>query len=171
MSAQEGTQEDTITGSSQISSSVERQKLITRERNRLRQLIYRRRRRQKEVELRENYQQLESNYRTMEINYHLATKQNILLAIEAQEYKVMCQRLITNFINHHTVPERRGSEIEYIISDDREEIREEIVNEAPSFTLENSNEIRNGIDDMTIQHGDTTMSAFNWASMAPDEFK
>ena len=111
MSAQEGTQEDTITGSSQISSSVERQKLITRERNRLRQLIYRRRRRQKEVELRENYQQLESNYCTMEINYHLATKQNILLAIEAQEYKVMCQRLITNFINHHTVPERRGSEI------------------------------------------------------------
>ena len=171
MSAQEGTQEDTITGSSQISSSVERQKLITRERNRLRQLIYRRRRRQKEIELRENYQQLELNYRTMEINYHLATKQNILLAMKAQEYKVMCQRLITNLINHHTVPERRGSEIEYIISDDREEIREEIVNEAPSFTLENSNEIRNRIDDMTIQHGDTTMSAFNWASMAPDEFK
>ena len=171
MSAQEGTQEDTITGSSQISSSVERQKLITRERNRLRQLIYRRRRRQKEIELRENYQQLELNYRTMEINYHLATKQNILLAMKAQKYRVMCQRLITNLINHHTVPERRGSEIEYIISDDREEIGEEIVNEAPSFTLENSNEIRNGIDDMTIQHGDTTMSAFNWASMAPDEFK
>ena len=74
MSAQEGTQEDTITGSSQISSSVERQKLITRERNRLRQLIYRRRRRQKEVELKANYQQLESNYRTMEANYHMATK-------------------------------------------------------------------------------------------------
>ena len=171
MSAQEGTQEDTITGSSQISSSVERQKLITRERNRLRQLIYRRRRRQKEVELKANYQQLEANYRTMEANYHMASKQNILLAIEVQEYKVMCQRLITNLINHHTVPERRGSEIEYIISDDREEIREEIVNEAPSFTLENSNEIRNRIDDMTIQHGETTMSAFNWASMAPNEFK
>ena len=171
MLAQEGTQEDTITGSSQISSSVERQKLITRERNRLRQLIYRRRRRQKEVELRENYQQLESNYRTMEINYHLATKQNILIAIEAQEYKVMCQRLITNLINQHTVLERRGSEIEYIISDDREEIREEIVNEAPSFTLENSNKIRNGINDMTIQHGNTMMSAFNWASIAPEEFK
>ena len=171
MSAQEGTQEDTITGSSQISSSVERQKLITRERNRLRQLIYRRRRRQKEVELKANYQQLESNYRTMEANYQIATKQNILLAIEVQEYKVMCQRLITNFINHHTVPERRGSEIKYIISDNREEIREEIINEAPSFTLENSNEIRNRIDDMTIQHGETTLSAFNWASMAPNEFK
>ena len=107
----------------------------------------------------------------MEINYHVATKQNILLAMKAQEYKAMCQRLITHLINQHTVLERRGSEIEYIISDDREEIREEIVNEAPSFTLENSNEIRNGIDDMTIQHGDTTMSAFNWASMAPNEFK
>ena len=124
MSAQEGTQEDTITGSSQISSSVERQKLITRERNRLRQLIYRRRRRQKEVELRANYQQLESNYRTMEANYHLATKQNILLAMKAQEYKAMCQSLITHLINQHTVLERRGSEIECIEIDDREEIRE-----------------------------------------------
>ena len=169
MSAQEGTQEDTITESSQISSLIERQ--ITRERNRLKQLIYRRRKKQKEIELRENYQQLQSRFRTMEINYHVATKQNILLAMKAQEYKVMCQRFITNLINQHTVLERRGSEIEYIISDDREEIREEIVNEAPSFTLENSNEIRNGIDDMTIQHGNTTMSAFNWASMAPDEFK
>ena len=83
----------------------------------------------------------------------------------------MCQRLITNFINHHTVPERRGSENEYITSDNREEIREEIVNEASSFTLENSNEIRNRIDDMTIQHGETTMSAINWASMAPNEFE
>ena len=171
MSAQEGTQEDTITESSQFPSLVERQKLITRERNRLRQLIYRRRRRQKEIELRENYQQLQSRYRTMEINYHVATKQNILLAMKAQEYKAMCQRLITHLINQHTVLERRGSEIEYIISDDREEIREEIVNEAPSFTLENSNEIRNGIDDMTIQYGNTTMSAFNWASMAAEEFK
>ena len=108
----------------------------------------------------------------MEINYHVATKQNILLAIEVQEYKVMCQRLITTLVNHHTVPERRGSENEYITSDNREEIREEeIVNEASSFTLENSNEIRNRIDDMTIQHGETTMSAINWASMAPNEFK
>ena len=169
MSAQEGTQQDTITKSSQFSSLIESQ--ITRERNRLKQLIYRRRRRQKEIELRENYQQLQSRYRTMEINYHVATKQNILLAMKAQEYKVMCQRLITNLINQHTVLERRGSEIECIEIDDREEIREEIVNETPSFTLENSNEIKNGIDDMTIQYGNTTMSAFNWASIAPEEFK
>ena len=172
MSAQEGTQEDTITGSSKITSSVEQQKLETRERNRQRQLIYRHRRRQREVELKANYQQLEANYRTMEANYHMASKQNILLAIEVQEYKVMCQRLITTLVNHHTVPERRGSENEYITSDNREEIREEeIVNEASSFTLENSNEIRNKIDDMTIQHGETTMSAINWASMAPNEFE
>ena len=169
MSAQEGTQEVTITESSQFSSLIESQ--ITRERTRLKQMIYRRKKKQKEIELRENYQQLQSRFHAMEINYHVATKQNILLAVKAQEYKAMCQSLITHLINQHTVLERRGSEIEYIISDDREEIREEIVNEAPSFTLENSNEIRYGIDDMTIQHGNTTMSAFNWASMAPDEFK
>ena len=169
MSAQEGTQEVTITESSQFSSLIESQ--ITRERNRLKQLIYRRRRRQKEIELRENYQQLQSRFRAMEINYHVATKQNILLAVKAQEYKAMCQSLINHLINQHTVPERRSSEIECIEIDDREEIREEIVNETPSFTLENSNEIKNGIDDMTIQYGNTTMSAFNWASIAPEEFK
>ena len=98
MSAQEGTQEDTITGSSQITSSVERQKLVTRERNRQRQLIYRHRRRQKEVELKANYQLLEANYRTLEANYHTASRQNILLAIEVQEFKSICQRLITTLI-------------------------------------------------------------------------
>ena len=172
MSAQEGMQEDTITGSSKITSSVEQQKLETRERNRQRQLIYRHRRRQREVELKANYQLLEANYRTLEANYHMASKQNILLAIEVQEFKSMCQRLITTLIHHQTIPERRGSENEYITSDNREEIREEEkVNEASSFTLENSNEIRNRIDDMTIQHRETTMPAINWASMAPNEFE
>ena len=167
MSAQEGTQEVTITESSQFSSLIENQ--ITRERNRLRQLIYRRRKRQKEIELRENYQQLQSRFHAMEINYHVAIKQNILLTMKAQEYKDICQSLINHLINQRTVPERRSSGIECIEIDDREEIREEIVNDTPSFTLENSNEIK--IGDTTIQYGNNTMSAFNWASTALEEFK
>ena len=167
MSAQEGTQEVTITESSQFSSLIENQ--ITRERNRLKQLIYRRRKRQKEIELRENYQQLQSRFHAMEINYHVATKQNILLAVKAQEYKAMCQSLINHLINQRTVPERRSSGIECIEIDDREEIREEIVNDTPSFALENSNEIK--IGDTTIQYENNTMSAFNWASTALEEFK
>ena len=167
MSAQEGTQEVTITESSQFSSLIENQ--ITRERNRLKQLIYRRRKRQKEIELRENYQQLQSRFHAMEINYHVATKQNILLAVKAQEYKDMCQSLINHLINQRTVPEQRSSGIECIEIDDREEIREEIVNDTPSFALENSNEIK--IGDTTIQYENNTMSAFNWASIALEEFK
>ena len=174
MSAQEGTQEDTITGSSQITSSVERQKLVTRERNRQRQLIYRHRRRQREVELKANYQLLEANYRTLEANYHMASKQNILLAIEVQEFKSICQRLITTLIQHQTNPERRSPENKYITPNNCEEIREEEIvnsnNEASSFTLEDSHAIRNRINNLTIQHGETTMPAINWASMAPNEF-
>ena len=167
MSAQEETQEITITESSQFSSLIENQ--ITRERNRLKQIIYRRKRRQKEIELRENYQQLQSRFHAMEINYHVATKQNILLTMKAQEYKDICQSLINHLINQRTVPERRSSGIECIEIDDREEIREEIVNDTPSFALENSNEIK--IGDTTIQYENNTMSAFNWASIALEEFK
>ena len=94
MSEQEKTQEVTITESSQFSSLIESQ--ITRERNRFKQMLYRRKRRQKEIELRENYQQLQSRFHAMEINYHVATKQNILLAVKAQEYKTMCQSLINH---------------------------------------------------------------------------
>ena len=107
----------------------------------------------------------------MEINYHVATKQNILHAVKAQEYKSLCQTLINHLINQRTVPEKPSPEIECIEIDDHEEIREEIVDVIPSFTLENNNKIKNGIDDMTIQYRNTTMSAFNWASIAPEEFK
>ena len=164
MSAQEGTQQDTITESSQFSSLIENQ--ITRERNRLKQLIYRRRKRQKEIELRENYQQLQSRFHAMEINFHVATKQNILLAVKAQEYKDMCQSLINHLINQRTVPERRSSGIECIEIDDREEIREEIVNDTPSFALKNSNEIK--IGDTTIQYENMTPD-YNWVSTALEE--
>ena len=167
MSAQEGTQEVTITESSQFSSLIESQ--ITRERNRLKQMIYRRKKKQKEIELRENYQQLQAKFHAMEINYHVATKQNILLAVKAQEYKSLCQSLINHLINQRTVPEKPSPEIECIEIDDHEEIREEIVDVIPSFTLENSNEIK--IGDMTIQYGNNTTSAFNWTSIDPEEFK
>jgi len=167
MSEQEETQEVTITESSRLSSLIESQ--IARDRNRLKQMIYRRKKKQREIELRENYQQLQSRFHAMEINYHVATKQNILLAVKAQEYKTMCQSLINHLINQRTVPEKTSPEIECIEIDDHEEIREEIVYVIPSYTLENSNEIK--IGEMTIQYGNNTTSAFNWTSIDPEEFK
>ena len=176
MSAQEETQEDTIAGSSNITSSVEQQKLETREKNRQKALIYRQRRRQKEVDLKANYQLLEANYRTLEANYLSASRQNILLAIEVEGFKSICQRLITTLIQHQTNPERRSPENEYITPNNREEIREEEIvnsNNEASFTLEDSNDIRNRIDNLTIQHGETTMRTTNWAnhldSIPPNE--
>ena len=177
MSAQEETQEDTIAGSSNITSSVEQQRLETREKNRQRNLIYRHRRRQREVDLKASYQLLQANYRTLEANYLSASRQNILLAIEVEGFKSICQRLITTLIQHQTNPERRSPENEYITPNNREEIREEEIvnsnNEASSFTLEDSHDIRNRIDNLTIQHGETTMRATNWAnhldSIPPNE--
>ena len=158
MSAQEETQEVTITESSQFSSLIEKQ--ITREKNRLRQIIYRRKRREKEIELREKYQQLQSRFHTMQIRYHVAIQQNILLTLKAQEYKDICQSLINHLTNQRPVPERKSPEIECIEIDDHEEIREEIVNDTPSF----SNEIK--IGDTTIQYENNTMPDYNWVSTA-----
>ena len=160
MSAQEKTQEVTITESSRFSSLIEKQ--ITREKNRLRQIIYRRKRREKEIELRENYQQLQSRFHAMQIRYHVAIKQNILLTMKAQEYKDICQSLINHLTNQRTVPEQRSPEIECIEIDDHEEIREEIVNDTPSF----SNEIK--IGDTTIQYENMTPD-YNWVSTALEE--
>ena len=88
----------------------------------------------------------------------------------------MCQHLITTLIQHQTNSERRSPEYEYITPNNREEIwEEEIVdstnNEASSITLEDSHAIRNRINNLTIQHGETMMPAINWASMAPNEFE
>ena len=167
MSEQEETQEVTITESSRLSSLIESQ--IARDRNRLKQMIYRRKKKQKEIELRENYQQLQSRFHAMEINYHVATKQNILHAVKAQEYKSLCQTLINHLINQRTVPEKPSPEIECIEIDDHEEIGEEIINVIPSYTLENDNEIK--IGETTIQYENNTTSAFNWTTIDPEEFK
>ena len=167
MSEQEKTQEVTITESSQFSSLIESQ--ITRERTRLKQMIYRRKKKQKEIELRENYQQLQAKFHAMEINYHVATKQNILHAVKAQEYKSLCQTLINHLINQRTVPEKPSPEIECIEIDDHEEIREEIVNVIPSYTFEKNKEIK--IGETTIQYENNTTSAFNWTTIDPEEFK
>ena len=179
MSAQEETQEDTIAGSSNITSSVEQQRLETREITRQRNLIYRHRRRQKEMDLKASYQSLQANYRTLEANFLSASRQNILLAIEVEGFKSICQRLVTTLIQHQTNPERRSpenTENEYITPNNREEIREEEIvnsNNEASFTLEDSHDIRNRIDNLTIQHGETTMRATNWAnhldSIPPNE--
>ena len=90
----------------------------------------------------------------------------------------MCQHLITTLIQHQTNSERRSPENEYITPNNREEIREEEIvnstnNEASSITLEDSHAIRNRINNLPIQHEETTMRAINWAnhldSMAPNE--
>ena len=181
MSAQEEMQEDTITGSPDITSTLEQQKLEAREKNRQRALIYRHRRRQKERDLKANYQLLEANYRTLEANYLSASRHNILLAIEVEGFKSMCQHLITTLIQHQTNSERRSPEYEYITPNNREEIREEEIvnstnNEASSITLEDSHAIRNRINNLPIQYEETTMRAIDWAnyretqvSMAPNE--
>ena len=82
--------------------------------------------------------------------------------MKAQEYKNICQSLINHLTNQRTVPERRSPEIECIEIDDHEEIREEIVNDTPSF----SNEIK--IGDTTIQYENMTPD-YNWVSTALEE--
>ena len=167
MSEQEKTQEATITESSQLSSLIESQ--ITRERIRYKQRLYRQKRRQKEMELQQNYEQLKARFHALEINYHVVTKQSILHAVKAQEYKSLCQTLINHLINQRTVPEKPSPEIECIEIDDHEEIAEEIVNVIPSYTLENNNEIK--IDETTIQYGNNISSAYNWTPIDPEEIK
>ena len=181
MSAQEEMPEDTITGSPDITSTLEQQKREAREKNRKRALIYRHRRRQKERDLKANYQLLEANYRTLEANYLSASRHNILLAIEVEGFKSMCQHLITTLIQHQTNSERRSPEYEYITPNNLEEIREEEIvnstnNEAPSIILEDSQSIRDRINNLPIQYEETTMRAINWAnyletqiSTAPNE--
>ena len=168
MSEQEKTQEDTITeSSSQLSSLIERQ--LARERIRYKQRLYRQKRRQKEMELQQNYEQLQARFHALEINYHVVTKQSILHAVKAQEYKSLCQTLINHLINQRTVPEKPSPEIECIEIDDHEEITEEIVNVIPSYTLENNNEIK--IDETTIQYGNNISTSFNWTPIDPEEIK
>ena len=98
MSAQEEMPEDTITGLPDINSTLEQQKREVREKNRKRALTYRHRRRQKEENLKVNYQLLEANYQLLEANYQIVTRHNISLAVELQRFKSMCQQLITTLI-------------------------------------------------------------------------
>ena len=168
MSEQEKTQEDTITeSSSQLSLLIERQ--LARERIRLKQRHYRQKRRQKELELQQNYEQLQARFHTLEINFHVVTKQSMLHAVKAHEYKSLCETLINHMANQRTVSEKPSPEIECIEIDDTEELTEEIVNVIPSYTLENNNEIK--IDETTIQYGNNISTSFNWTPIDPEEIK
>ena len=169
MSAQEEMPDDTINGLTDINSTLEQQKREVREKNRKRALTYRHRRRQKEENLKVNYQLLEANYQLLEANYQIVTRHNISLAVEVQRFKSMCQQLITTLIQHQTNSERRSPEYEYITPNNREEIREEEIvdstnNEASSIILEDSHAIRNRINNLPIQYEETTMRAINWAN-------
>ena len=160
MSEQEKTQEDTITeSSSQLSSLIERQ--LARERIRYKQRLYRQKRRQKEMELQQNYEQLQARFRALEINFHVVTKQSMLHAVKAHEYKSLCETLINHMANQRTVSENPSPEIECIEIDDTEEFTEEIIN-IPSYTFESNNEIK--IHEATIQHENDIPSSFNKAN-------
>ena len=95
----------------------------------------------------------------------------------------MCQQLITTLIQHQTNSERRSPEYEYITPNNLEETREEEIvnmstnNEAPSVLQEDSQSIRDRINNQPIYYEGTTMRAINWVnhletqfSTAPNEF-
>ena len=167
MSEKEKTQEDTITeSSSQLTLLIERQ--LAKERIRLKQRHYRQMRRQRESELQQNYEQLKANFHALEINLHVVTKQSMMHAVKANEYKRLCEILINHMANQRIVSEKPSPEIECIEIDDTEELTEEIIN-IPSYTFESNSEIK--IDKATIQHGNNIPSSFNWTPIDPEEIK
>ena len=175
MSTQEEMPGDTMSGLADMDSTLEQQKRQIRERNRKRALKYRRKRRQEEQNLRISYQILKANYQ-------MVIRHNISLAVEVERFKSMCQQLITTLIQHQTNSERRSPEYEYITPNNLEETREEEIvnmstnNEAPSVLQEDSQSIRDRINNLPIQYEETTMRAINWVnyletqiSTAPNE--
>ena len=175
MSAQEEMPEDTITGLPDINSTLEQQKRKVREKNRKRALTYRHRRRQKEENLKVNYQLLEANYQLLEANYQIVTRHNISLAVELQRFKSMCQQLITTLIQHQSNSKRRSPE--YITPNNLEEAREEELiidmstnNEAPTVLQEDSQSFRDRINYRPIHCEGTTMQAINWINHLETRF-
>ena len=163
----EKTQEDTIMeSSSQLTLLIERQ--LARERIRLKQRHYRQMRRQRELELQQNYEQLKAKFHALEINLHVITKQSMMHAVKANEYKRLCEILINHMANQRIVSEKPSPEIECIEIDDTEELTEEIIN-IPSYTFESNSEIK--IDEATIQYGNNIPSSFNWTPIDPEEIK
>ena len=163
----EKTQEDTITeSSSQLTLLIERQ--LAKEKIRLKQRHYRQMRRQRELELQQNYEQLQAKFHALEINLHVVTKQSMLHAVKAHEYKSLCETLINHMANQRIVSEKPSPEIECIEIDDTEELTEEIIN-IPSYTFESNSEIK--IDEATIQNGNNIPSSFNWTPIDPEEIK
>ena len=126
----EKTQEDTITDStSQLRLLFERQ--LAKEKSRLRQRHYRQMRRQRESELQQSYDQLKANFHALEINLHVISKQSMMHAVRANEYKRLCEILINQMANQHVVSEGPSPGVECIEIDDTEEC-----------TIESDNEIK-----------------------------
>ena len=102
MSEQEKTQEDTITeSSSQLTLLIERQ--LAKEKSRLRQRHYRQMRKQRESDLQHSYDQLKENFRALEISLHVISKQSMMHAARANEYKQLCEILINQMAKQHVV--------------------------------------------------------------------
>ena len=146
----EKTQEDTITDStSQLRLLFERQ--LAKEKSRLRQRHYRQMRRQRELELQQNYEQLKANFHALEINLHVVTKQSMMHAVKANEYKRLCEILINHMATQRVVSEGPSPGVECIEIDDTEEC-----------TIEIDNEIK--IHEAIIQHENDIPSSFNKAN-------
>ena len=146
----EKTQEDTITeSSSQLRLLIERQ--LAKEKSRLRQRHYRQMRRQRESELQQSYDQLKANFHALEINLHVISKQSMMHAVRANEYKRLCEILINQMANQHVVSEGPSPGVECIEIDDTEEC-----------TIESDNEIK--IHEAIIQHENDIPSSFNKAN-------
>ena len=142
----EKTQEDTITDStSQLRLLFERQ--LAKEKSRLRQRHYRQMRKQRESDLQQSYDQLKANFQALEINLHVISKQSMMHAVRANEYKQLCEILINQMANQHVVS---SPGVECIEIDDTEEC-----------TIESDNEIK--IHEAIIQQNDIP-SSFNKAN-------
>ena len=156
----ENTQEDTITDStSQLRLLFERE--LAKEKSRLRQRHYRQMRKQRESDLQQSYDQLKANFQALEISLHVISKQSMMHAARANEYKQLCEILINQMANQRVVSEGPSPGVECIEIDDTEECTEGIIN-IPSYTFESDNEIK--IHEATIQHENDIPSSFNKAN-------
>ena len=143
-----------MSGLADMDSKLKQQKQQTREKNRKRAEKYRLRKRQKEQNLRTNYQ--------------IVMRQNIGLIAEIQRLKMIYQQLTTTLTQHQSNskmgrPEHRNTNIE-------EEDEGELVidmsmnNGAPTVLQEDSQSFRDRINYQEISCEGITMYAADWVT-------
>ena len=85
-------------------------------------------RKQRESDLQQSYDQLKANFQALEISLHVISKQSMMHAARANEYKQLCEILINQMAKQHVVS---SPGVECIEIDDTEEC-----------TIESDNEIK-----------------------------